>query len=177
MSIELKVGVDVAHGYAGSTLLRALHEIDNLVLRQVPTQQDFIADAQNIGMTGLRDFDRIGEFDFVLLPVVIEPDADHRTETRVFRDGRNQFVALAAGKGTNPACIRLHDGESLTYLVRADLCAGALALDVGTERHAVNPGLENFQDDFAQFRFGELRDIDTGEGRLPAVQNTHWEVL
>ena len=54
--------------------------VDQLIFGQVAAQQHFIADRENIRVAGFGDLDRIGDFHFVLFPVVVEPDADHGLE-------------------------------------------------------------------------------------------------
>ena len=61
-----------------------------------------------------------------------------RLEAHLVGNGRNHFVPFRAREGPYPAHVRRDDSQALADLGFPNLGARPLALDVGTERQAVD---------------------------------------
>jgi hypothetical protein len=118
MIYEFKVGVDITHIYTWRTFFRSAQIVEQFVLGQVAPEQHLVADCKYVDMSFLRDPECILEFEFVVLPIIVEPDADHGLETLFLRNGRNEFMAVGAGEGANPPSVWLDNCECHEFCPR-----------------------------------------------------------
>ena len=101
-------------------------------------------------MSLVRNLDCILEFEFVVLPIIVKPDANHGLETLFLCNGRNEFMALGAGEGANPPDVRLDNCESGPNLGLFNYGSRPLSLDIRAEGEAMNFVLENLANKCAQ---------------------------